>query len=41
MGGNDEKRYPAFNGLISKVYFNAKTGAFINSIAEVQKFLLS
>lgn len=39
MGGNDEKRYPAFNGLFTNVYFNSKVGAFIGSMPTVKKFM--
>ena len=32
LGGMDENRYPAFNGLFSKVVYSQKKGAFIDSV---------
>jgi hypothetical protein len=39
LGGTDEKRYPAFNGLLTQVSFNAKAGAYIGTIDGAKKFI--
>jgi len=39
LGGNDEKRYPGFNGLFTSVTFSTKIGAFVDQKAELIKYL--
>lgn len=39
LGGNDEKRYPAFNGLFQSVFFSARPGAYLGSAPQVAKFV--
>ncbi|CAD8140693.1 unnamed protein product [Paramecium octaurelia] len=39
LGGTDVKRYPAFNGLFTQVYFNTKVGAYIGSADAAKKFV--
>lgn len=39
LGGNDEKRYPGFNGLFSSVTFSTHVGAYVDSLAELNGYL--
>lgn len=39
LGGNDEKRYPGFNGQFYRPVFSQIKGAYIDKIEEVTDFL--
>lgn len=39
MGGNDEKRYPGFNGIFTGVTFSTADGAFVEKPAELKAYL--
>jgi len=33
LGGNDEKRYPGFNGIFTSVTFSTSYGAYVDKVA--------
>lgn len=39
IGGSDEKRYPAFNGQITKILIGSKRGAFVESEGQLIELL--
>lgn len=39
LGGRDENRYPAFNGLFTRVSYSHEVGAFVDSVAELKAYL--
>lgn len=39
MGGKDNNRYPAFNGLFTKVVYSTEMGAFVDTVEELSKYL--
>jgi hypothetical protein len=41
LGGNDNNRYPAFNGQFSRPVFRIGYGAFIDEVSELNKYALS
>ena len=41
LGGKDENRYPAFNGLFTKIFYQWTPGIFIEDDKEINEFLES
>ncbi|CAK56140.1 unnamed protein product (macronuclear) [Paramecium tetraurelia] len=39
VGGNDEKRYPGFNGLFTSITFSSSIGAYVDSIDALNKYV--
>ena len=39
VGGNDDKRYPGLNGIITSVYFNTQIGSYISTLEDIKNFL--
>lgn len=39
LGGKDENRYPAFNGLFTRVVYSHEMGAFVDTMDEMNKLL--
>ena len=39
LGGNDEGRYPGFNGVFSQITFSTKEGAFIDTADLLKGFM--
>ena len=39
VGGNDDKRFPGFNGIFTRILFNHKVGAYISKVDTLIAYL--
>ena len=39
LGGNDEGRYPGFNGVFTQITFSAQIGVYIDTPQQLKKYL--